>query len=282
MDRGSVSRKGRLRLSWTFALACLTACMSAQTVMIHEGPGGAVYLEDPRKGPLDATHPISLGPATLGRVLEGILVQKDTRMLQQLMPGEAKREPAFSPGEIAFLTPLLHEALSRATPAQVVRFQVVRTPPSGNETTGGALYVKSQSLYVTLTQYRVRPSKSYTAIKSDRVRQDATGLRDRTVLFVQKGVTRTDLHATPGVVGPPHLTTLVLDYRLLDKLAGLEREPPRAERAGSTRQPPAAGEPSLEERITQQERELDALKEELRSLQHDRGDGAPSGQPPAP
>lgn len=260
---------GLRRLSWAAALACLAACASNQTVMIHEGPTGAVYLEEVRKGPLAATHPISLGPDTLERVLKGVLVRDDTRMLQDLMPGKEAPEPAFSEREVAFLTPSLHEALTRATPAQVVRFAVVRDVPSGKETTGGALYVKHQSIYLTLTRYRARPSKAFTAIKSDRLQRDATGLKDRVVLFVPTGITRTDLEARPSLVGPPHLTTLVLDYRLLDRVAGLEPEG-------------GAGASSVEERLAEQERKIEALKEELRTLQRDRRDRPAGARQPSP
>lgn len=265
-----------------FALLSLGACASAQSVMIHEGPGGAVYLEDLRNVSLDAAHPTTLGLPTIERVLSGIRVEQDARMLQQLMPDKPEQVRAFSQSEVALLAPFVKEALTRATSAQVVRFEAVRQAPSGRETTGGTLYVKHRSIFLTLTRYRARPSKSHSAIKFDRVTQDATGLKDRKVLFVPKGILRTDAAPKPGLVGPVHLTTLVLDYQLLDKLAGLEPEATGSSDTDSSMESRGAGASSLEERMTQQEQEIEALKEELRSLQRDRSGRPPAGQQPAP
>jgi len=108
-----------------------------------------------------------------------------------------------------------------------------------------------------------------------------TGLQNQDVLFVPQGVERTDLSPPSGLVGPAHLKTLVIDYPLLDKLAKAQAadetvrtapaqggEPtPAAEQGGATRR----DLDSLEERLMQQDRDIQALKEELRRLQGEGG-----------
>ena len=63
-------------------LAFLGGCVTGRTV-VHEGPLGAVYLEGLGKDSLGAAHPTTLGVPTLERVLTGIHVQPDARMLRE-------------------------------------------------------------------------------------------------------------------------------------------------------------------------------------------------------
>lgn len=266
-------KDGRVRLViWLLPLSLLASvggCGSSRTV-IHEGPTGSVYLEELSAGALEAAHPVSLGRATLARVMVGMQVKDDTRLLQSLMPNKPKTEAVFSPDEAEFLAPLLDAALMQASPREMIRFLVYRFPASGREATGGALYVKNLSLYVTLTQYRVRPSKAHSAIKFDRRTRESTGLDQRRVSFVPKGVERADLDPQSGLVGPSTVKTLVLDYQLLNKLAGLEAAPPAAA-LQPERVPPSENVTSLEEQVHQQEQEIEGLKEELRSLRNQIG-----------
>ncbi|MFQ5992838.1 MAG: hypothetical protein ACE5NA_10430, partial [Nitrospiraceae bacterium] len=227
---------------------------------------------------------------------DGVRVQKDPRLFQSLMPGQPKHEVAFSQDDSQFLAPLIVEALARATPKQVVRFRVIHQGDAGRETTGGAIYAMRAGLYLTLTQYRVPAYRGTAGSKIDRNYPDRTGLIDRKVLFYPEGVTRVDVTAESGLVGKPHLTTLIIDYQLLAKLprewenappppvsqsedAGTGHEEPQPASTASPSEDPSTTSPSdstevesLKERMSEQDREIKALQEELGSLKRQVGD----------
>ena len=250
-------------------------CSSTPTVTIHESQRGSVFLEALSPGTLQATHPARLDSKTLRQILSGIRVKEEGRLLQHLMPNKPTPTPAFSEAEAAFLAPFAVTALEQATPDQVVRFRVTRRTHAVSETTGGALYVKHSAVYLRLTQYEEKPGTGNSAMKFDRRVQDATGLKEKNVRFTPKGVERPDLAAPSGLLGPTHLNTLVLDYQLLAKLRTLKPEPapapaPQPSQIEASSEPPA---PSLEERVKQQDSEIEALREDLRSLKEEVRDG---------
>lgn len=263
------------------SLLVLLLCLSVggcatPPLTIHESPKGAVYLEALPTETLRAAHPVSLDSDTLAQILYGIRVHKLAFLLQHLMPNKPKLTLAFSEEEALFLGPLLESALARATADQMVTFRAFRESSQGRETTAGALFVKDHALYATLTQYRVRVGTANTAIKGDRHLRDSTGLKERKVVFVPKGLERTDLTPKAGLMGPPHLKTLILDYVLLAKLMQLEPEPAPVPPAPAGPARPSESvphtpdrEPSVEERLKQQDKEIEALREELRSLQQE-------------
>ena len=272
------------------------ATFSNRDVVIHESPSGAVTLQELSKKSYHAAHPVSLSPSLLARILDGVRVQEDARLFQGLMSGKPKKEVAFSQEDSQFLAPLIAEALARATPKQVVRFRVIHQRESGRETTGGALYAMRAGLYLTLTQYRVSAYRGTAGSKIERNYSDRTGLTDRRLLFYPEGVHRGDVTAESGLVGKPHLTTLIIDYQLLAKLPReWENAPPQPvsqpEQMGNRTEksePASTANPSgdsstaissdstevdsLKERMSEQDREIKALQEELRSLQRQVGD----------
>ena len=277
-------------LTWLSVLALLGSLLalspgcaspSSPSLMIHEGPKGSVSLEQLKKRSFQAEHPIALHSATLARVLTGVRVQKRERLLKSVLAGKRKWHAAFPEKEVEFLAPLLTDALAKARPDQVVRFRVIERTDGVPLTTGGAIYAKDSSLYLTLTHYRAAGRRAKAGDKLKRAQLDPTGLQHQTVLFVPQGVQRTDLSPPSGLVGPTHLTTLVIDYALLDKLAKAEavddqartaparaaQPTPTAEQAGGTRR----DLDSLEERVMQQDRDIQVLKEELRRLQGEEG-----------
>ena len=212
-------------------------------------------------------------------------------MLQTLLTGLPKKETVFSENDVQFLAPLLDTALSRASSNQAVRFRTFRASDTGTLTTGGTLYVKDQSVYLTLTEYRVASGGRHTLNKAGRRIRDATGLKQKTVLFVPEGVERTDAEPQRGLEGPPHLKTFVIDYALLAKLATVtpeaaspsrapieETRVPAKDTANGTDRETASADATLEgntgpgtteslkDLIIKKDLEIEALKEDVRSL----------------
>ena len=248
-----------------------------------------------------ATHPIKLDTVVLRRILEGVRVKGHASAVQMLMASEADVTPAFTDDDVAFLTPLITQALLTATPQQHVRFSVVQPaiglssrrtgagvgssePMTGltTETTSGTLYVHGLSVHLTLTEYRRRPERGDTINMPNRRLPDPTGLATREVLFIPEAAQRPDAYKAGGIFGEPLLTTLVIDYEKLAKLAVIpeqalqptvkarteERQPaPDATSAHSDDKEVSREDyQSVKDLVIKKDMELERLKKEMQSL----------------
>lgn len=162
----------------------------------------------------------------------------------------------------------------------------------GSETSSGTVYAYGLSLYLTLTRFRQVPERADTINMANRRLPDPTGLDRYQVLFVPEMARRPDSYRQSWLTGEPTLTTLIIDYELLAKLPATQLEPglvpptarpeakplptegtqpsPSAQRG---RVKPAEGEASsseelqsMKELVIKKDMELEALKDELRSL----------------
>ncbi|MDE3243816.1 MAG: hypothetical protein KGO52_13965 [Nitrospirota bacterium] len=182
-----------------------------------------------------ATHPASLQPAIINRVLRGLQVQEQPRLLQALLAGTPQTVPAFSGDEADFLAPLITSALSKATPQQQVVFQVLHSGPSHDEVTGGTLYNSGRLLYVSLTHYRHSPSNAHIDSKPGRHLPDPAELDSRQVLFIPETAQSSGgERKSRRIVGGMGHATLAIDYGLLSQLPA-----PQAEMESSVKEAPA-------------------------------------------
>ena len=207
------------------ALLCVasTACgTTAQSdKVLFEDPRGTVSLQTISDQSIQASHPITLEPALIARVLSGMQVQQYLQFYQQTMTGEAII-PVFSPEDVQFLAPQIAKALTTAATGEAVAFQITSPRPGTGslvymETTAGSLYAYDQSLYVTLSQYRYDPMLTNMHYAAYRPRQlDPSGLRNRILLFAPSAALRSDnVHRPEG--GPFTDRFLAIDYRLLQQ-----------------------------------------------------------------
>lgn len=282
----SLPEKTALVLTVCFAISLVaTACISPPKphVVIHEDPRGSVYLEDMPDGSFHATHPISLDSAVIHRVLRGVHVQEEQRVLQTLVAGRAVPVQAFSDEDTAFLARHITTALARATALQRVGFHVLHTTASGTEITGGLLYAYRQALHVSLTHYRHNPEKPSPGSRPGPQLRDPSGLAQHRVLFVPDSAQRPNVETSSTLMDrSPHLT-VVVDYEALTRLPDFpprpedaflnsEREiskPGQSHSQDGTQEPPSAGSEELRSMrtlIEKQTKELQALKEEVESL----------------
>ena len=277
------------------AAACLlaTACVltAGKVVVIHESSRGSVYLEQIPDRSFHTAHPISLEPAAITRVLRGVLVQEQQRLLQTLFAGEPNALQVFSDEDIAFLTPLIATALSQAAFDERVRFRVLHRTDSGPESTEGALFAYGRSLHLTLTHYRYNPVGLNTDSKPRRTLPDPSGFSGLHVLFVPEAALRPDVYQSTALLDESPMTTLVIDYDLLNTIPSAHQEPASAATSqpektdasnGPTRIPPPANSRStrsselevaapeelraIKDLVIKKDVELEALREELRSL----------------
>lgn len=291
----------------SFAISfVVTACLSPPKphVVVHEDPRGSVYLEAMPDGSFQATHPIPLDPALVARVLRGLQVQEQQRLLQTLVTGASIPVRAFSDEDTEFLASHIATALSQATALQLVGFRVLHTTGAGTETTGGELYLDGHSLHVSLTHYRYNPEKPSPDSKPGRQLPDSTGLDQRHVLFIPEAALRSAAEDQPDGLHESHQKPLIIDYNVLAHLPDPQSafQVPRQVLSGATNQglapipktnggtssaqdaiaSPAEELRSLKELVLKQATELRELKKELEALRHQRSDRDVDAPKPKP
>ena len=214
----------------------LTGCATGPDVdeTIKDSPRGSVYLERIADRSFHAAHPIKLDVATIARVLSGVYVRNDQSTVKTFLSGKPDALRAFSDEEVTFLTPLIAEGLMRAAPDQQVGFRIAQIGLPGHahntgggvgsseppltlhprESTTGVIHAYGRSLYLTLTEYRLRTEPANTINMANRRLPDDTGLLNHTVLFVPEAAKRPDSYLDARSTDK----TLVIDYALLAAL----------------------------------------------------------------
>jgi hypothetical protein len=263
---------------------------------------GSVYLERIPDRHFQAAHPIKLDRSLIERALRGVMVRRQQDVLQSLVAGQAAIVPAFSEDDIAFLSPGITEALTRAAPDQQVGFRVEQVgaptysqrtgaavgssePPlmlAPKEFTAGVLYAYGRSLYLLLTEYRHRPARPDTVNMPNRNVPDSTGLVNHDVLFVPEIAWRSDL-PPPMASRDGFAQMLVIDLQRLalapvpaGKPAAPSAATPSAqsaapEKTGTAAQPQAGPGSAtelqtLKEDMKKKDSELEELRKELGAI----------------
>lgn len=293
--------------------------LSPHRTPLYDGPQGAVLLENvPERGAtagfrstvgLDAAHPVILEPNVVAAALQGIQI-KTSSSLGSLLDTSGPPTPVFSEEDIAFLAPLISTALTKATPAQFVRFRLHRpstevgpverigaaagsAPPATGraEQTSGALYVYGRSLHFTLTEYRYSPERPETVHMANRKITDPTGLTGRVVSFIPAAALRSDSYRRAVLPLSDDLPSLVIDYQALHAVGQTRPAQPTMPSAPTpatvpSRQldsgpPPGSAAPAaapstssevrdLKELVIKKDLELERLREEVQQLKQDK------------
>jgi hypothetical protein len=140
----------------------IEACSPRQftTVTIYDTPDAYVRLEFDRtvKKGTEHSHPVSLKPEQIAAVLAGVRIEEPIPLVR----GDILQRdpvppihPTFTDKDIAFFSPLLALALSKATSEEVVTFYHTR-PISAitREVTSGGIFVRGDELHLILANYR--------------------------------------------------------------------------------------------------------------------------------
>ncbi|HEX7767838.1 MAG TPA: hypothetical protein VF443_14065 [Nitrospira sp.] len=254
-----------------------------------------------------AAHPIRIDEDTIARVLRGILVKENQRLLQNFLAGQPQAVSAFSEDEVRYLAPLLAEGLTHAAVDQQLGFRLRRTGSSGApqsdsagaggshspvrvasmETSRGSIYAYGRSLYVTLLEYHVRSERTESITKANQRQSDHTGLADRTLSFTPESASRPDSYRGKNATH----TTLVIDY---ESLAALPTPTPtHAPSPPPVKDMPPQQAPSLapdlgrdaqlrllQEQMNQKNREVEDLRKELQDIRRQMRE--PATAAPAP
>lgn len=264
--------------------ACAFTNANSMDDVLVETPRGAVFLQHAEDGWFRTAHPFDLSPELLATVFRGVHVQLSPT---DALPGDR----VFSDEDTESLSSVMSTALSKATKRQVVGFRVIHDLDGRQETTGGILYIQGRLLHLTLTHFRARHDGSEQSGTSHRLDPNPTRLDRRQILFTPKAANRSSRNEQPDVTAALPLASLVLDYEALISEATLpaisvRAHPIRSDKGSVFRQiiepalPMRESSASHEKqtlphdasRIIQtpaqgKESELEALKEEVRTLQ---------------
>src|SRR5713101_1262142 len=280
----SYSRLLLLALLCLVGTACGTTAPTGQ--IIFDDPRGTVSLQTISDQSIQASHPITLKPALLAQILKGIEIQGEElglkkHFLQKMIEGPSYSVPVFSEDQIRFLAPLLAEGLRTAAPDQRIEYRVEATlqgslfESSTTETTAGSLYAYGRQLYVTLSQYRYNPIRTYmvNSTSATQTRQaDASGLKNRILLFTPSTAQRSDSFDPPtGAAVTDRF--LAIDYQLLQEaspaVTTTGHTAPQVERAAPVRESPAGtGVSDAPSHTTEAlAQEVETLRKALQSVQ---------------
>lgn len=280
-------QRSRLGISILASVLCLLASACASTpsevmdTVLVESPRGAVFLQKAEDRWFRTAHPVSLSPAALTAVFRGVQVQT-------LPADKATAVRVFSDEDTEFLSPLMSTALSKATKSQLIGFRVTHGTDAENETTGGFLYIQGRLLHLTFTHYRAQAGSPGRGGTQSRQSPNPTGLHQRQIDFVPETARRSNLNEQPDVINTPPLASLVIDYELLTTgskplSAPVQPQPLQPADTPVTPQhaqptPPTSGAilsldaqseevRSVKELVLKKAAELDALKEDVHTLQ---------------
>ena len=283
-------RKLSCKPSFFLALLCVvgTACgtIAPTGQIIFDDPRGTVSLQTISNQSIQANHPIILDPALLARMLKGMEIQDQKYGWVTLLSGASllaasPPAPVFSEDQIQFLAPLLAEGLRTAAPDQRIEYRVQATrqgslfESSTTETTAGSLYAYGRQLYVTLSQYRYNPIRTYmvNSTSATQTRQaDVSGLKNRILLFTPSAAQRSD-GFDPPTGGAYTDRFLAIDYQLLQEaspaVATTGHTASQVERAAPVRESPAGtGVSDAPSHTTEAlAQEVETLRKQLQSVQ---------------
>lgn len=264
--------------------ACALTNAKVVDHVLVETPRGAVFLEKAEDGWFRTAHPFDLSSEVLATVFRGVYVQ-------QPLTDPVLGDRVFSDDDTEFLSSVMSTALSKATNHQVVGFRVVHDRDGRHETTGGILYIQGRLLHLTLTYFRARPDRAEPDGRSQKLNPNPMGLDQKQITFSPEAARRSSRHEQPDVTATRPLASLVLDYEALIAEAALptpsiRAHPIRADKGSVFHQildpafPMEESSASHEKQTLphdaiqtiqtpspEKESELEALKEEVRTLQ---------------
>lgn len=251
--------------------------MFSDQTLVKDSPDGGVYLQRLSNrgttarysGPLkafQASHPVTLTPESLAKALAGLQVG----ILPADQTGRSagiKPTPLLTPREIAFLAPAIASALQQATSDQRVKFQV----GPDTDRTEGTLYVDGTALRIALGRYHGSAQSrdeqlSIYALSFKPEQAQLAGGGPQSWLDIEPDQPRLAI-ALDALASLPAPT--------LPPLASSPQEP-----AGPA---PSTGTQNVNDVVSKQAQELEALKAELDAIKKQLGNqAAPAKSAPSP
>ncbi|TFG64687.1 MAG: hypothetical protein E4H32_02695 [Nitrospirales bacterium] len=119
--------------------------------LIHQSEVGNITLQTFSEFQVPPQHPHVLRESLIRQILQGITHTQENGLLQELLISDSKPSPVFSPAQIAFLTPHLVDAFSKATAEELITFRNLGTKV-GETQVSGTVAVFSPSIFLLTIQ----------------------------------------------------------------------------------------------------------------------------------
>ena len=130
--------------------------------LIHQSEEGNITLETSRQFKILPNHPQVLSESIIKQILQGLTHTQENGLLQELFISDSKPSPVFSSAQIAFLTPHLVDAFSKATPEELIAFRIPGQK-EGAAQVRGEIAVFPPAIFLSTIQsfadYQGNPSK---------------------------------------------------------------------------------------------------------------------------
>ena len=241
--------------------------------MIHQSPNSIVYLEWVPRESFRASHPATLSPTLIRRILGGVVVQTPPGVIKAILGVEPKPSHIFSDEDVDLLLPHVVSALSQATPEEQVVFQRVYSLESESVTTAGTLHIHEDLLFLTFTHYGHKTARpTVTIYKGNRQVPDPSGLKELKVSFTPEAAWRPAAIPDPGPLGQPYTKTLAIDYNFLASLPSISFAPFGEEKIPRSPEEDVSGARKVPSPLSTRETQLEALEEKFRSLKRELSD----------
>lgn len=131
------------------AIALVTAGCVGGTKITHNTKNN-VYLEEVTDWSYEASHPVVIDQSTIAKIIKGLYGNDGVSGSSKMSAGGSKPMRIFSDEDAEFLSPLLAQGLSVATPEELVGFRLSSSAGSGSEPTTGSIYVMKGAIYLTI------------------------------------------------------------------------------------------------------------------------------------
>jgi hypothetical protein len=250
------------------AVGCSFFSPSLRT--LTETPQGTVWIESlsergstmiwtARARGFRATHPVLLNPQLIADILGGLRIQAREEPASAEPQLDRRAVAVFTNDEQAFLAPAIAQALNQLTSNQRVMFQVRRHGATETEFTTGTLFVRRPTIHITLRRFRVTSPDG-----------SETGLEGQDLTFVRPEALMANPSPQAWSLSEPRRPTAAVNYEIMEALTSVE--PARAAQGADRNRQPAARPSSgdelqeLKEVLSQQEKDLETLREEMKSM----------------
>ncbi len=174
------------------ACALVFSGCAGGTKLAHNAKG-SVYLEEVTDWSFEASHPAVIDQLTITKIVKGLYSNDGMSGSSRMSAGGSKPMRIFSDEDAEFLSPLLAQGLSKATPEQLVGFRVSSSAGSGSEPTTGRIYVQKGSIYLTI------------------------GRGAKPTGFMPESAARTEPAAAYAAGGALDAMTMIIDYHALTR-----------------------------------------------------------------
>ncbi len=144
---------------WIIVFAGMAGCSTGpEPRSIYQDSLTLIELRFDKKAYREHSHPAALTPEQISIMLSGIRVHRAGVPVYSLIAGSPDALPAFSSRDVIAISRPISEALSKASPKELVTFyRRVSDAAVGLAYTTGGIFIEDGLVYLVLANYRVEP-----------------------------------------------------------------------------------------------------------------------------